>query len=324
LVQNNFRGRNELLKANFQHGFNRKYELFYTVPYFNKKRDLGFSVGGSVYQSHSVDYNTVYNELVTLRQEDKFPIQKRYAYGSIIWRENVQKQTSFTASYHQEQISDSVYTLNPEFFSGIKNRKYVEFEIMRTLNFRNTFAYPLAGHYLQMGLGEQVAINGNQNHTTAFAKFAHYLTLKNNFYYSYSLEGQSRIASNLAYYDNVALGYKSYIRGYELYVIGGQHYGVLKQGISHQLLDLNQIKLNFIRNPKFNRIPVTLYLSLFADAGYTFENRFEQTNFLTNRLNMATGLGLHIVTYYDRVITLEYSLNREGERGLYIHSAFPF
>ncbi len=324
LVQNNFRGRNELLKANFQHGFNRKYELFYTVPYFNKKRDLGFSVGGSIYQSHSLDYNTVENELLTLRQEDKFPIQRRYGYGSLIWRENVQKQTRFTASYHQEQISDSVFMLNPEFLSRLKNRKYLKFEVSRTLNFRNTFAYPLAGHFLQLGLGQQVAVNGNQNNTTAFAKFAHYLPLKHNFFYSYTLEGQSRLASNLAYSDNVALGYKSYIRGYELYVIGGQHYGVFKNGLSHQLLDLNQIKLNFIRNPKFNRIPVTLYLNWFADAGYTFEDRFADTNFLTNRLNMATGLGLHIVTYYDRVLTLEYSVNREGERGLFIHSVFPF
>ena len=324
LVQNNFRGRNELLKANFQHGFNRKYELFYTVPYFNKKRNVGFSVGGSVYQSHSVDYNTQENELLTLRQEDKFPIQKRYAFGSIIWRENVQKQTSFTASYHQEQISDSVLILNPEFFSGIQNRKYLDFEIMRTLNFRNTFSYPLSGHYLQLGLSQQVAVNGNQHHTTAFAKFSDYIPLRKKFYYSYSLEGQSRLASNLAYYDNVALGYKSYIRGYELYVIGGQHYGVLKNGLSKEVLDLNQIKLKFIKNPKFNRIPVTLYLNWFVDAGYTVENRFEQTNFLTNRLNMATGLGLHIVTYYDRVVTLEYSLNREGDRGLFIHTAFPF
>lgn len=324
LVQYNFRGRNEVLKANFQFGFNRKYELFYTVPYFNKKRNLGFSVGGSIYQSHSLDYDTKENRLLTLRQNEVFPIQRRYATGSLILRENVQKQTALTVSYHQEEISDSVFLLNPEFFSNILNRKFLALEIARTLNFRNTFAYPLAGHFLQIGVGQQIGLNNNQQNTTAFAKFSHYLPLRGNFYYSYNLEGQSRLASNLAYADNVALGYKSYIRGYELYVIGGQHYGVFKQGLSHQLVDLNQIKLKFIRNPKFNRIPVTLYLNLFADAGYVYENRFEETNFLTNRLNMATGLGLHLVTYYDRVFTLEYSLNREGRAGVYIHTSFPF
>jgi len=197
-------------------------------------------------------------------------------------------------------------------------------ELARTLNFRNTFSYPLSGHYLQFGLNQLLSVAGNQHNTTAFARFSQYLPLKNNFYYSYSLEAQSRLATNLAYADNIALGYKSYIRGYELYVIGGQHYGLFKNGLSHQLLDLNQIELKFIRNPKFNRIPVTLYLNWFADAGYTIENRFEQTNFLTNRLNMSTGIGLHIVSYYDRVLTLEYSINREGNRGLFIHSAFPF
>ncbi|WP_191907096.1 POTRA domain-containing protein [Adhaeribacter soli] len=324
LVQYNFRGRNELLKANIQLGFNRKYELFYTVPYFNKKRNLGFSLGGSIYQSHSLDYTTGKNRLLTLHQDEVFPIQRRYATGSLILRENVQKQTTLTASYHQEEISDSVYQLNPEFFSNILNRKYLELEIARTLNFRNTFAYPLAGHFLQFGLTQQLGLNNNQHNTTAFAKYGRYIPLGKRFYYSYTLEGQSRLASNLAYADNIALGYTSYIRGYELYVIGGQHYGLLKQGLSHPLLDLNQIELKFIRNPKFNRIPVTLYLNWFADAGYTVENRFEQTNFLTNRLNMATGMGLHLVTYYDRVITFEYSVNREGRTGLYIHTTFPF
>ena len=324
LVQYNFRGRNEQLKANLQLGFNRKYELFYTIPYFNKKRNLGFTVGGSIYQSHSLDYNTVENRLLTVRQEEVFPIQRRYVLGGLLLRENVQRQAGFIVSYHQEQISDTAAELNPDFFHGAKKRKYLEFELSRTLNFRNTFTYPLSGHFLQFGIIQRAGISGMGNSTTGFARFSHYKPLKHKFYYSYNLEAQSRLASQLAYADNIALGYKSYVRGYELYVIGGQHFGVVRQGLSHQLFDLSQLKLNFIRNPKFNRIPVTLYLNWFADAGYVYDNHFEENNFLTNRLLMATGLGLHMVTYYDRVLTLEYSVNREGRTGLYLHTAFPF
>lgn len=325
LVQNNFRGRNELLKVNLQQGFNRKYELFYSVPYVNKKHNLGFNVGGSVYQSHSIDYNTRDNILLTLREDEYFSIQKYYISGGVNLRENVQKQTSFTASYHHEKLSDSAFYLNSAYFSGRKNRDYVDLDVSRVYNFRNTFSYPLVGRYLQLGLSERFFLNKTgYSNLTAFAKFAHYLPLNNGFYYSYSLEGQMRLAGMVAYADNVALGYKSYIRGYELFVIGGQHYGLVKQGFAHLIADLNQVKLNFIRNPKFNRIPLSLYMNLFVDVGYVVDGRYEQTNFLTNRLNMAAGLGLHMVTYYDRVITLEYSLTREGQTGLYLHTAFPF
>lgn len=325
LVQNNFRGRNELLKANLQHGFNRKYEIFYTVPYFNKKRNLGFTAGGSIYQSHSLDYDTQNNRLLTLREDEKFPVQRRYLIGGLILRENVQKQSSLTFSYHHQQLSDSAFQLNPEFFAGKRYRSFLDIELLRTYNFRNTFSYPLAGHFLQLGLSERIFFRGSSGaNTTGFIRYSRYIPLKKQFYYSFGVEGQTRLAPDLAYTDNIALGYRSYIRGYELYVIGGQHFGLLKQGLSHQLIDLNQIKINFIRNPKFNRIPVTLYLNAFADAGYTVDDLYQETNSFTNRLLLSAGLGLHVVTYYDRVVTLEYSVNREGRTGLYLHTAFPF
>ncbi|HSI91151.1 MAG TPA: hypothetical protein VK927_08540, partial [Adhaeribacter sp.] len=176
-----------------------------------------------------------------------------------------------------------------------------------------------------IGLSERIFFSGpSRASTTGFVKYSRYVPLPKNFYYSFGLEGQSRLAPQLAYADNIALGYRSYIRGYELYVIGGQHFGLFKQGLSRQLIDLNQVKINFIRNPKFNRIPVTLYLNAFADAAYTVDNVYRQTNDFTNRLLLAAGLGLHVVTYYDRVITLEFSVNREGRTGLYLHTAFPF
>ncbi|HSI91545.1 MAG TPA: POTRA domain-containing protein, partial [Adhaeribacter sp.] len=132
LVQNNFRGRNELLKANFQHGFNRKYEVFYTVPYFNRKRNLGFSVGGSIYQSHSLEYDTRENRLLTLRQENAFPVQRRYVTGGLILRQNVQKQGSLIISYHHEKLSDSAFLLNPDFFAGKPYRFYLDADLLRT------------------------------------------------------------------------------------------------------------------------------------------------------------------------------------------------
>ena len=66
LLRTNFRGRNEQLIANLQLGFNRKYELFYEAPGLGRYRRLGFGVGASYYQSHSLDYITRADRLVPL------------------------------------------------------------------------------------------------------------------------------------------------------------------------------------------------------------------------------------------------------------------
>jgi alkanesulfonate monooxygenase SsuD/methylene tetrahydromethanopterin reductase-like flavin-dependent oxidoreductase (luciferase family) len=42
-----------------------------------------------------------------------------------------------------------------------------------------------------------------------------------------------------------------------------------------------------------------------------------------NRLLSAVGLGLHLVTYYDRVFTAEYTLNGLGQTGYFFRAEFP-
>ena len=67
-----------------------------------------------------------------------------------------------------------------------------------------------------------------------------------------------------------------------------------------------------------------MYLNAFTDAGYGVDKEFGEGNPLTNRLLAGGGLGLHAVTFYDIVLRLEYTLNKEGDRGFYVSSSFPF
>ena len=72
LTRTNFRGRNEQLIVNLQLGFNRKYELFYEVPGLGRYRRLGFGVGASYFQSHTLDYRTTADRLIPLRADNAF------------------------------------------------------------------------------------------------------------------------------------------------------------------------------------------------------------------------------------------------------------
>ena len=324
LTRVNFRGRNEELLGNLQLGFNRKYELFYEVPGAGPYRRLGFGLGASYYQSRSLDYLTRADRLVPLRAENNFPIQRFYATAGLRFRHTVQLRTAFDVAYHRETISDSVYYHNPAYFLGRTGRAFFDFTLSTTRNQRNTFAYPLTGQYVQASLTHRVFLDASTPALTSLRlAYARYLALGRRLYYSGGISARFRLARTLGYADSRALGYDDLVRGYDEYVIDGRHYGVLRQGLSYRLFQPPPIHLGPLDSPKVNTIPLALYGNIFADAGYVVAPNAPAYNQLPNHLLRAVGIGLHLVTYYDRVFTAEYTLNGLGRTGYFLRAEFP-
>ena len=324
LVRSNFRGRNEQISANLQLGFNRKYELFYEAPGLGRYRRLGLGVGASFYQSHALDYTTFADRLVPFRADEGFPIQRFYTTAGLRFRHTVQFRTAFDVAYHREQITDSVNYRNPDYFQGRTQREFLDFTLSSTRNQRNTFAYPLTGQFAQVVLTHRVFRDGTTpSLTTLHLTYARYLALGRGFYYSIGLSGQSRFTRRLSYADTRALGYSDLVRGYDQYVIDGRHYGLVQQGVSYRLFQPKVIRLGSVDNPKVNTIPLALYLNIFADGGYVVAPSAPPESRLANQLLRSVGLGLHLVTYYDRVFTAEYTLNGLGQTGYFFRAEFP-
>jgi outer membrane protein assembly factor BamA len=325
-VRNNFRGRNEQLYGNLQLGFNRKYELFYITPILGSRSRLGLSAGASLYQSRAVDYTTRRDSLLAYRADQSFPIQRWYVTGGLRWRRTVQRLTTLEAFYFQERITDSVRQRNPEYFLGATSRRYVDVVLTRTLNRRNTFAYPLAGSFLQASLTQRLFLSSpSRPITTAQLTYARYVDLGRGFYYGAGATGRLRLTRRLAYADSHALGFRqALVRGYDAYVVDGRHYGVLRQSLSLRLFDAGRVNLPVLQDPRLDRVPLVLYLNTFADAGFVAERSVPVGNHLPNELLASAGLGLHLVTYYDRVFTLEYTRTLHGYHGFFFRTEFPF
>jgi hypothetical protein len=131
------------------------------------------------------------------------------------------------------------------------------------------------------------------------------------------------LAQRVAYADNRALGYDYLVRGYDPYVVDGRHFGLVQQSVTYRLFDLGHVQLDAIDNPKINSIPLVLYLNTFVDAGYVAARSVPATNRLPNQLLSSAGVGLHLVTFYDRVLTVEYTRNGRGQGGFFFRSEFP-
>ncbi|OON71152.1 hypothetical protein B0919_00965 [Hymenobacter sp. CRA2] len=325
LSRYNFRGRNEQLMANLQLGFNRKYELFYVTPGLGHRRRLGLSAGASLFQSHTIDYRTSEDRLLAYRADNTFPIQRWYVTGGLRWRRTVQRLTTLEAIYTEERITDSVRQRNPEYFLGATRRNYLDVVLTRTLNRRNTFAYPLTGSYLQASLGQRFFLSSSSAPlTTASLTYARYFDLGHGFYYSAGGEGRLRLSRRLAYADSHALGFRqALVRGYDAFVIDGRHYGVLRQGFSLRLFDAGRLNVPVLNDARLDRIPLVLYLNTFADAGFVAERSVPASNHLPNELLASAGMGLHLVTYYDRVFTFEYARTVHGTGGFFLRTEFP-
>ncbi|QHJ08690.1 POTRA domain-containing protein [Hymenobacter busanensis] len=323
LVRYNFRGRNEEIRGNLQLGFNRKYELFYLTPRLGRHR-VGISAGASYFRSHTLDYTTRRDSLVAFRDDHGFPIERWYATAGLRWRRTVQRLTTLEAFYYHEQVSDSVFRRNPTYFLSGTQRRYLDVVLTRTVNQRNTFSYPLTGRFAQFALTQRVFFDGTPPVTTALGRYARYADVGRRFYYNIGLEARLRFARRLAYADSHALGFnQALVRGYDAYVIDGRHYGLIRQGLSYQLFDLGRLRLPLFTDPRIGSVPLQVYLNTFTDAGYVAERTVPSTNQFPNRLLASAGIGLHLVTYYDRVLTLEYTHTRHGFGGFFFRSEFP-
>ncbi len=333
LTHTNFRGRAEQLTANLQLGFNRKYELFYEVPGFGRRRRVGLGFGISYYQSRNLDYITEYDRPKPLAEpeEDAYPIQRFYLTGGLRLRHTVQLISAFDISYHRELISDYIYQLNPDYFLNRTQREYLEASLSTSNNQRNTFAYPLTGQFMQVGLTYRQFLNGGPAATPSFAtarlRYARYLSLGHKLYYAIGVAGQARLlATHYAYADSRALGYDALVRGYDAYVIEGRHYGLVQQGLSYRAWAPPPLRLPFVNNPKVNTLPLAVYLNIFADAGLAGGSLGRPelaSNQLPGRLLASAGVGVHFVTYYDRVFCFELTRTAQAQTGFFIRSSFP-
>jgi len=147
-----------------------------------------------------------------------------------------------------------------------------------------------------------------------------YWELPDNLFLSTDWTGKISTNRDQPYFYQRGLGYdRNFVRGYELYVIDGQSYLLSKNTLKYALIPPKVSTLGFIKSEKFSKIHYALYANLFVDMGYVDAFRNYNTEDLAKTLLLGAGVGLDLVTYYDMVLRVEFSINKKGEAGIYFH-----
>ncbi|MBE0652749.1 MAG: hypothetical protein IH594_03060 [Bacteroidales bacterium] len=76
---------------------------------------------------------------------------------------------------------------------------------------------------------------------------------------------------------------------------------------------------------QFSKVHFAVYSNLFFDLAWVDSNHLSRNgNNLNNKFLWSTGIGFDLLSYYDQVYRLEFTLNSLGDAGIYLHLETPF
>lgn len=317
----NFTGHNDKLTTVFQLGFTRRLLFSYSRPYIDRAQRIGMRFDISETTNREVAYRSLLDKWV-YSQGDNVG-RERFTTGiHISRRDGFYKFHGLELRYNSNRIADSVALLNPDYFlNGRTRQRYFQLTYGFAYDRRDNVAYPLRGTLFNASITQHGLLPGDDLHATEVnAGITRFWPLGSKFYANNSIRGRLMTPNRIPYSNLRGLGYgQDLVRGYELYVIDGQRYGLFKSSIKYQLF--NTVKqLNWLHVRQFNTLPIAAYLTAFGDFGYISSTVAEQYGSLrANRLMAGTGLSLDVALSYNLVMRFSGSINREGQRGFFFN-----
>ncbi len=324
----NFRGRNERLYLYAQGGFTKQFAFRYLVPYIDQAQKNGLVFTFSYAETNNIAYQTRDH---VLQYTDSLRDSQLSLVGGIGWtlRSSFYDNHSALVSYHDERVNDTILAMNNSYYlNGELRQQFFSLSYTYTNDHRDYIGYPLEGYYWQvearkLGLG----LFDDINIFRLYGVYSLYTALGKNFYYAGSVRGYFSAPKRQPYSYFKGFGYDgAWPRGYELYAIEGQSYLLQQNTLSYRVFSRNFNLEKIIPIKQFSQIPINIYLKSFIDQGFV-DNPipYAISNRLSNRYLIGGGLGIDIVTYYDAVLRIEYSLNREQQQqGLRISAKAAF
>jgi outer membrane protein assembly factor BamA len=324
---NNFRGRRELIEAKLRLGYKEQYALMYAIPNIGKRQQHGISFGVNKFRQHEVIFRTADNKPQYLTNEDHYTYETLTPSISYSWRPGLYFSGNAFLTWSRVTFRDDAYH---EDFLGIppgNDLRWFGFGCWADLDYRDYKVYPLKGYllslrFLQQGIGLERSFKYDKTYITLIA--AIHREILPRFYFGDAFKVRLSKNEYLPYYFREGIGYNTYLRGFEYYIIDGNSYFVSVNNLKYALIPGFKYHLPWLHMDQFNKIPMSLYANIYFDCGMVRGLDDSYNNDLVNEFLYSTGIGIDLVTYYDQVYRLEFTLNSLGEAGIFLHLETPF
>ncbi|MDR2801789.1 MAG: hypothetical protein LBB31_01050 [Prevotellaceae bacterium] len=323
----NMRGLNEKLHVTARFGYQKGVSLSYADIALDRAKHHLFGFSASYNMVHNTAYKTEDNAPLYVTTGDN-AIRTRYSAGiNYLFRPGINERHTANITFEHTSIDDTLITLNRRYWGGANTvRNNINVSYSYANDRRDVHFYPLEGTFFKVTGAVDVALDGSLLTTSVYPEYSFYKTLAARWFYAGTLNGKVTVANTQAYLTEKALGYGSnYLRGYEDYVMDGHYFALMKNTLRFLLMPTKVIEIKWLSGlPKFNKIHFTLYANVFADIGYVHNKYATSGNTFENTFLYSGGAGLDLVTYYDIVVRVDYSVNKRKEGGVYVTLITPF
>lgn len=314
----NLTGGNDQLKLRAMGGFIPYFEISYSKPYIDKRKRIGIRTGVFYSTQRTIAYRTWNDKLDFFNTENRMR-ERTGGFFELRLRNALYHFHSFSIAYSNSKISDTLSKLNPRYFGENNLRQsFWSFAYDYRFDLRDNRQYPLKGLlYFSQLSGTRVKSGYFQ--ANLFASVSFFKPLTKRFFFETNLRGKISNPKKQLYSTLRGLGYENnLVRGYELYVVDGQHYGIFKNTIRFQLVKTEMSLAKFTRMAQFKTLPIAIYPNIYYDLGFVKNYYPEFSNtLLANKLLKGGGLGIDYVTWYNTTARTYYSINQMGEKKLF-------
>lgn len=330
ITRYNFRGRKETVALIARFGYSQQIGGQYSIPFIDKKRTLGVTLTALYTKNHEVFLATRNNLLVFYKDREQHIRSDLSASVKFQYRPGIYYRQTLDLKFTDLRVNNDVINLAPDYFTDNATRmRYFSVSYQLVRDYRDTRYYPLSGTYTDLeitrhGLG--LLKDENLNLTFIAGSLRKYQPLTSRIFTSAMVRFRYLPGQAPPFYHQRALGFSTYVRGYEYYVVDGQSYVLFKSSVKYQLMKPRTYNVKFLPVEKFNMFHLAMYGGIFCDGGYV-QNRTTISSFgntLANSWLFSFGAGIDFVTYYDLVFRFECAVNHLGESGYFLHMGAPF
>jgi outer membrane protein assembly factor BamA len=319
----NFRGRNETLQFMLKVGFENQFSMGYNIPNLNKKKTLGLYMAGGYSEFQEVNYSSLGNKRLFYKAQDGAGRQVAFGKINLTYRKGLNFRHTLGLAYTQIKVDSAVLDLSNDYLKNNRQEtNYFSLHYNGRYDTRDYIDYPLIGYKLELFVSEYglgILSNENLRLLTTSGGVNWHRQLSDRWFVANSIFGKLSFFDNPPYSIQQGLGFQNTIRGYELYVMDAQNYGIVKTNVKFNLLKKRSFQLDWIPLKKFRKPFLSIFVNTYFDFGYADDTLYANQNQLSNQWAYGYGIGLDFVSFYDFVMRTEISLNRENEAGFFLH-----
>ena len=320
LNHSNLTGNADQLKLKTYGGFVPYFELSYARPYIDRRQRMGLR-GGIFYSTQKSFAYRTWNDKLDFYETEERTKERKGAFVEYNLRNTLYHAHKVYLGFTDSKLFDNAVDLNSNYFGSlVSHLPYFTFKYNYRFEKVNNIQFPLEGHILggnllNYGLG----LSKHVNHMAIGFEYHTFKPLMKKLYGSLSFIGQLSFPKKQLYPFVSAFGSsKILVRGYELNVVDGQDFGLLRSNLKYELLNKIFDISRLLKIKQFNSLPLGIYATTFADMGFVKNYYPEFSNSsLSNKWLVGGGVGLDFVTFYDAIAKVNYSVNQTGFAKLY-------